>query len=254
MNFAKVLADGTLWQMLLSGFAYTVSSTLISLCIALVLGLISCLFGLSNVKILRALNKFYLWIIRGTPLLVQAFYIYFAMPQLIQAIGKGMSGSSIAFFAAWGTAWARFRISAFAAGVTTLSLNAGAYLSEIFRGGISAIDKGQMEAARSLGLSKTKAMRRVILPQAFKICVPSVVNQFIITLKDTSIVSVIGFAEIVYQAKIYIGRTMDSFATWTIVAAFYLLVVSVLTIVSNRVERRLSTDGQKNKKPGKKTV
>lgn len=248
MNFEKVLSDGTLWEMLFSGFLYTVESTLLALLIAFFLGLITCLFGVSRSKVLRAINKFYLWIIRGTPLIVQAFYIYFAMPQLIQVIGKSMLGSSVPMFAAMGASWATFRIEPFTAGVVTLSLNAGAYLSEIFRSGISAIDKGQMEAARSLGLSKGRAMYRVILPQALKICVPSIVNQFIITLKDTSIVSVIGFAEIVYQAKIYIGRTMDSFATWTIVACFYLLAVTILTIISKQIERRMNNDEKRARK------
>lgn len=248
MNIGKVLADGTLWQMLGSGFLYTVESTLLALVIAFVIGLVACLFGQSKSKVLRAINAIYLWIIRGTPLIVQAFYIYFAMPQLIQWAGKAMEASTVGFIAALGSSWASFRIEAFTAGVITLFLNAGAYLSEIFRSGISAVDKGQMEAARSLGLSKSRAMYRVILPQAIKICVPSILNQFIITLKDTSIVSVIGFAEIVYQAKIYIGRTMDSFATWTLVALFYLLAVTVLTIISKQIERRFNTGDKRNNK------
>lgn len=253
MNLTKVLADGTLWNMLLSGFLYTIESTVISLLIAFVLGLLACLMGLSRSKLLNLINRFYLWIIRGTPLIVQAFYIYFAMPQLIQACGKSMAESSVGIIASIGASWASFRIQAFTAGVVTLCLNAGAYLSEIFRSGISAVDKGQMEAARSLGLSKGRAMYRVILPQALKICVPSIVNQFIITLKDTSIVSVIGFAEIVYQAKIYIGRTMDSFATWTLVACFYLLAVTILTTISKQLERRMNNN-EKKQKSGKKTV
>jgi polar amino acid transport system permease protein/polar amino acid transport system substrate-binding protein len=130
------------------------------------------------------------------------------------------------------------RFTPFSAGVITLTLNAGAYMSEIFRGAINAVNPGQMEAARSLGLSKWQAMRRVVLPQALRICLPSLVNQFIITLKDSSLISVIGLAEIMYQAKIYVGRSMQSFATYTWVAIFYLVLISVLTKLANTVERR----------------
>jgi ABC-type amino acid transport system permease subunit len=118
-------------------------------------------------------------------------------------------------------------------------MNAGAYIAEIFRGGIQAIDKGQMEAARSLGFSHNRAMFKIILPQALRISIPALVNQFIISLKDTSIISIISLAEIVYEAKIYIGRTMQSFATWTIVGAVYLAVITVLSRISTHVEKRL---------------
>jgi len=104
-----------------------------------------------------------------------------------------------------------------------------------------------MEAARSLGLSHYRAMFRIILPQAMRISIPSLVNQFIISLKDTSIVSVISLAEIVYEAKIYIGRTMQSFATWTIVGAVYLIIITVLSQISTHVEKRLDY-GQKSRR------
>jgi ABC-type amino acid transport system permease subunit len=125
------------------------------------------------------------------------------------------------------------------ASFVALSLNAGAYMSEIFRGGIQAVNSGQMEAARSLGLSRGRAMYRVILPQAFRICAPSLANQFIITLKDTSIVSIISLQEIVYNARIYIGRTMESFGTWIWVGAMYLVIISLLSSLSRYLERRL---------------
>jgi ABC-type amino acid transport system permease subunit len=147
--------------------------------------------------------------------------VYFGVPQLIQSLGFS------------------FRLSPLAAGIITLSMNAGAYIAEIFRGGIQAIDRGQMEAARSLGLSRNRAMFRIILPQALRISIPALVNQFIISLKDTSIISIISLAEIVYEAKIYIGRTMSSFATWTIVGAFYLAIITVLSRISRYVEKRL---------------
>ncbi|MDR0480090.1 MAG: amino acid ABC transporter permease [Burkholderiaceae bacterium] len=231
---------GEAFPMLLRGLGITVQITVASLIMAVVLGLASCLMGLSRIAALRWLSKGYVWLIRGTPLLVQVFFVYFGFPQLIQAIGHSVGGADAGNLSDLiGGVLANFRISAFMASFVTLSLNAGAYMSEIFRGGIQAVNPGQMEAARSLGMSHSRAMYRVILPQALRICVPSLVNQFIITLKDTSIVSIISLQEIVYNARIYIGRTMLSFGTWIIVGAMYLLVITVLSFLSKYLERRL---------------
>lgn len=219
MNIVRVLSEA--FPLLLSGIWITVQITVISLTIAIFLGLLVCLMGMSHMKPLAWISRFYIWVIRGTPLMVQAFFIYFGIPQVIQSLGVD------------------FRLGPWAAGIITLSLNAGAYIAELFRGGIQAIDPGQMEAARSLGLSKWRSMVKVILPQAVRISIPALVNQCIITLKDTSIISAISLAEIVYQAKIYIGRTMESFATWTVVALMYLIVISLLSQLSRYIEKRL---------------
>jgi His/Glu/Gln/Arg/opine family amino acid ABC transporter permease subunit len=227
MNFAQVMREVHL--LLMQGAVITVETTIVSLIIAIFLGLFACLAGMSKFVIPRLISKTYIWIIRGTPLLVQTFFIYFGIPQLIQSLGFD------------------FRLTPFVAGVITLSLNAGAYIAEIFRGGIEAIDHGQMEAARSLGLSHYRAMFKIILPQAVRISIPSLVNQFIISLKDTSIISIISLADIVYQARIYIGRTMQSFATWTIVGLFYLVIITVLSQISTHVEKRLDY-GQKSRR------
>jgi polar amino acid transport system permease protein/polar amino acid transport system substrate-binding protein len=160
---------GTCMPQLLVGMKLTIIMTFLALILAVVIGLVACLFSISKVKPLNWLSGIYLSVIRGTPLLVQAFFIYFG---LTSALG--------------------LRIPAFNAAIIVLCLNAGAYLSEIFRSGIAAVNKGQMEAARSLGLPYGVAMRKIILPQAIRIVIPSVLNQFIITLKDTSILSVIG--------------------------------------------------------------
>ena len=172
----------------------------------------------------RGIAYVYIWCVRGTPMIVQAFLVFFAFPQVVQYFISG------------------FTIDAFTAGLITLSLNAGAYMAEIFRGGISAISKGQIEAARSLGLSKTRTMLKVVLPQAFRICIPSLVNQFIITVKDSSILSVIGLADIVNQAKVYVGKTYDFFPAYITVAVFYLVVISILMIISNLIEKKLNYD------------
>jgi ABC-type amino acid transport system permease subunit len=153
-------------------------------------------------------------------MIVQALIVYFGFPQMIQIFLPD------------------FRVSAFSAGIVTLSLNAGAYISEIFRGGISAVDTGQIEAARSLGLSRARTMFRVTMPQAVKIAIPSMVNQFIITVKDTSILSVIGLADIVNKAKVYVGASYQFFATYILVAVYYLVIISILMAVSKRIENR----------------
>ena len=221
MNLLGVLHEA--WPMLLEGLGMTIRITVLSLIIALIVGIFVCLMNISSNVVLRGIAKFYIWLIRGTPMLVQAFYFYFALPQLIQ----GLTGS-------------QFRIDIFTASLITLSMNAGAYISEMFRGSIEAVPKGQMEASRSLGLSYVKTMQKIILPQAVRICLPSLVNQFIITLKDSTILYAIGLAEIMNKAKIYVGRTMESFATYTWVAIFFLAIVTVLSLVSRYVERRMS--------------
>ena len=131
-------------------------------------------------------------------------------------------------------------LSPLVAGVITLSLNAGAYMAEIVRGGVQSVDRGQMEAARSLGLSYGTAMRKVVLPQAIRTMIPSIINQYIITLKDTSILSAIGFPELVKRGQIIIARTFDPFSTWAIVGIMYLIVITILSIIAKRVERRIS--------------
>lgn len=219
MDLGKVFSEVN--PLLLEGLKMTISVTVLSLMFAFVLGLCSCFLGLSKRAPLRWISKIYVGLIRGTPLLVQVFYIYFAIPQLLQYMGLDA------------------RLNPFTAGLITLTLNAGAYMSEIFRGAINAVNPGQMEAARSLGLSHGQAMKKVILPQALRICLPSLVNQFIITLKDSSLISVIGFADIMYQAKIYQGRTMQSFATYTWVALYYLVLIIALTYVAKLVERKV---------------
>ena len=221
MNLFGVLSE--VYPTLLTGLTMTVKITILSLIIALVIGIFVCLMNISSNIVLRGIAKFDIWLLRGTPMLVQAFYFYFALPQLIQAV----TGS-------------QFRITVFTASLVTLALNAGAYISEIFRGSIESISKGQMEAARSLGLSYAKSMQKIILPQAVRICLPSLVNQFIITLKDSTILYAIGLSEVMYNAKIYVGRTMESFATYTWVAVFFLLIVTVLSFISRYVERRMN--------------
>lgn len=225
MDFGRVF-NGAM-PLLLEGLKLTVIVSLVSIAIGMVIGLLVCLMKMSKNIILRAVAGVYIWIIRGTPMLVQAFIVFFGVPQVIRLFVSD------------------FKFTALTAGIITLSLNAGAYLAEIYRGGILAVPKGQSEAARSLGLSQGKTMMKVVLPQAFKFSIPSLVNQFIITIKDTSILSAIGMAELVNKAKTYVGSTYTFFETYIVVAAMYLIIISVLMVISNYVEKKLKYEGKK---------
>ena len=219
MDFGKVFSGAM--PLLLEGLKLTVITSLVSILIGMVIGLLVCLMKMSKNVVLRAIAGVYIWISRGTPMLVQAFIVFFGVPQVVRMFVSD------------------FKFTALTAGIITLSLNAGAYLAEIYRGGIMAVPKGQTEAARSLGLSQGQAMRKVVLPQAIKFSIPSLVNQFIITIKDTSILSAIGMAELVNKAKTYVGSTYTFFETYLVVAAMYLVIISILMIISNYIEKKL---------------
>lgn len=210
--------------LLLRAMGQTLLLALCGLFFACILGLI---FGLLSVLKNRACNviaTIFVDVIRGVPMIVLAYFVYFGIPYLWNNI-LGFAGMNL---------------SALQAGTICLSLNCGAYMAEIIRAGIQSVDKGQMEAARSLGLPYWKAMQKVVLPQAIRTMIPSIINQFIITLKDTSILSVIGFPELVNTAKNVVANTFMSFQTWTIVAIMYLIVITILSRTAKALERRLN--------------
>ena len=218
----------TYGPLLLTAMGQTLLLALWGLFFGCILGII---FGLSSVvdnKVSRIISKIYVNVIRGVPLIVLAFFVFYGVPYGIKSMFS-----------------TRFVFTSLQAGTICLALNCGAYMSEIIRAGIQAIDPGQMEAARSLGLSYWRSMFRVVLPQAIKNMIPSIVNQFIITLKDTSILSVIGFPELVNKAQNVIAITFKSFEMWAIVAVMYLVVILALQQVANALERRLSLDRKK---------
>ena len=198
---------------LLSGLGTTLWIAFISVALALILGIILGLLRVQANPWLSGIAAVYVDLMRGVPLIVLSFFIYFGIPQ--------MTG---------------VRFSSATAGIMTLSLNAAAYVAEIVRGGIQAIDKGQMEASRSLGLSYGKTMQKIILPQAIKLMIPSFINQFVITLKDTSILSVIGLVELTQTGSVIIARTYQSGSMWLIVGLIYLIVITALTRLSKRLE------------------
>lgn len=205
--------------LLLAGAGVTIEITAIAVGLGFIFGLITSVCRLSGVKILQVIAVCYVNIIRGTPMLVQIFLIYFALPMVI---GE--------------------RINPFVAAVAACSINSGAYVSEIFRAGIQSVDKGQLEAGRSLGLSWMQTMRYVILPQAFKHVIPPLGNEFISMTKETSLVSVIGFEELTRRGQLIIAKTYGSFEIWLTVAAIYLVMTLTIARLVSYLERRFATD------------
>ncbi len=183
------------------GALVTIEITAVSVTCGVLIGLFVGIAELSRYSWLRIPSKVYVDFIRGTPLLVQIFIIYFALPTVL------------------GT-----RIEPFEAAVTACSINSGAYVAEIFRSGIQSIDKGQMEAGRSLGLTWTQTMTHIIIPQAFRRIIPQLGNEFIAMLKDSSLVSVIGFEELTRKGQLIIASTYGSLEIWSAVAVIYLVM------------------------------
>ena len=200
---------------LLMGAGVTIEITAFSVAIGFFIGLLVGIARISQFKILQIMAAVYADCIRGTPLLVQIFLIYFALPM---AIGQ--------------------RVEPFIAAVAACGINSGAYVSEIFRAGIQAIDVGQMEAGRSLGLTWWQTMRFIILPQAFKNILPPLGNEFIAMLKDSSLVSVIGFEELTRRGQLIIAQTYGSFEIWMTVAVLYLIMTMAISRIVAFLEKR----------------
>lgn len=212
MNFEVV---ERFFPFLLAGAGITVEITAFAVGIGFFIGLFVGIARISRVKILKILATIYADVIRGTPLLVQIFLIYFGLPILTN-----------------------HQINPFVAAVTACGINSGAYVSEIFRAGIQAIDIGQMEAGRSLGMTWAQTMRYVILPQAFHNILPPLGNEFIAMLKDTSLVSVIGFEELTRRGQLVIAQTYASFEIWITVAFLYLCMTFMISRFVAFMEKR----------------
>ena len=229
--------------MILQALGNTVLLCLLSLCIAMVIGLFVALLNVSRNRVCNFIGTVYVDAIRGVPLIVLAYFIYFGLPAGVKSIGQGILSSGLAdIMGGFGNSCVNFRLSAIQAGTAALSMNCGAYMAEIIRAGIESVDRGQMEASRALGLNYSQSMRLVILPQAIKTMIPSIINQFIITLKDTSILSVIGFGELTNVGKTIAGNTFKSLEAGTMIGIGYMIVISTLSKVAKRIERRLKND------------
>ena len=200
---------------MLQGALVTLEITALAVGLGLVFGLVAALAQLSKFAPLRLIAKVYVDFIRGTPLLVQIFIIYFALPVVIG-----------------------HRIDPFFAAVAACSINSGAYVAEIFRAGIQSIDIGQMRAGLSLGMNWTMTMRYIILPQAFKRIIPPLGNEFIAMLKDSSLVSVIGFEELTRSGQLIIAETYGSLEIWSAVAIIYLVMTLTITRIVSVLEKK----------------
>ncbi|MBP2651825.1 MAG: glnP 3 [Firmicutes bacterium] len=207
------------FPLLLAGAVVTIQITALSVGFGLLIGMFAGMGRISKLWFVRFISTVYVDFIRGTPLLVQIFLIYFALPMIV------------------GT-----RINPFVAAITACSINSGAYIAEIFRAGIQSIDKGQMEAGRSLGMSWGQTMYYVILPQAFKRIIPPLGNEFIAMLKDSSLVSVIGFEELTRRGQLIIARTYGAFEIWMTVAVIYLVMTLTISRLVDYLERRYKID------------
>ncbi len=218
MSFNVDLAVSAI-PLLLMGALVTVKITAISVGLGIVIGLFVGIARIAHSRILRVLAAIYVDFLRGTPLLVQIFLIYFALPIIT---GHHMDP--------------------FVAAIASCSINSGAYVAEIFRAGIQSIDAGQMEAGRSLGMTWGQTMRYIIVPQAFKRVIPPLGNEFIALLKDSSLVSVIGFEELTRRGQLVIARTYGSLEIWTCVAILYLLMTVTISRFVAYLERRCRID------------
>ncbi|RDU37394.1 amino acid ABC transporter permease [Neobacillus piezotolerans] len=212
-HFFNTLIDSS--GLFMDAMLLTLKLTVVSVLVGIVIGLFFALLKISRVKALGYISDAYVYLVRGTPLIVQIFILYF-----------GISGI--------------FLLPDFWAASLALAFHNGAYIAEIFRGSIQAVDNGQMEAGRSLGMSKWLTMRRIILPQAFRRALPPLGNQFIIGLKDSSLAAFISMNELFNVATTLGSNNFDEMTYLLIVAVYYLILVALLTFIVNRFEKRLA--------------
>jgi glutamine transport system permease protein len=203
------------FPLLMDGLKVTLYIFIIAVIVGFLIGLVIAIIRLSPIKLLNWIGVFYIDAIRGTPFIVQLFFIYFGLNSLT---------------------WISFDRTT--AGIITVAINAGAYFAEIIRAGIQSIDKGQTEAARSLGLTSAQNMIHIVLPQAFRRMLPTITNQSIISLKDTSLLSVIGIADLTQRGNVQQAATYEAFKIWLLVGIIYFIVIYLLTLLSKIIERR----------------
>ena len=218
--------DREFWRALVT----TVSIAVIAQILGIILGLISALAGLSRLRVVRALSALYVLLIRGTPLIVQIFFIYFGanlffgfslFPREVTVAGLTVSGAILA-------------------GTVALAINEGAYMSEIIRAGIQSVDPGQMEAALSVGMTRSLAMRRIVLPQAARVIVPPLGNEFNGMIKNTSLLAFIGVYEMFFDAQRHYSTTFKPVEYFFAVAFWYLVLTTIWSLIQAQIERRLN--------------
>lgn len=209
--------------MLFRGLQVTMKIAIIGILLGFVLGSLTGYALQCRNKIARGIANIYIWVIRGTPLVVQALYVYFAVPAIITEI-KGD----------------RFTIDSVLAGIIVITLNAGAFISAIVKGALEGVDIGQKEAGCALGLTKGQVLMHIVIPPAFKSMIPGLFNQFIISVKDTALLSIISVNDITRQTQNYVARTYNTLPAYTACAVFYLILLSVLMILQKIVENKIN--------------
>ena len=208
--------------MLFRGLKLTMLIAVVGILLGFVLGSVSGYALQCKNKVARTIANVYIWIIRGTPLVVQALYVFFAVPALITLI----TGE-------------RFTIDSTIAGIIVITLNAGAFISAIVKGALEGVDIGQKEAGMALGLTKGQILLHIVIPPAFKSMIPGLFNQFIISVKDTALLSIISVDDITRQTQNYVARTYNTLPAYTACAVFYLILLSVLMVLQKVVENRI---------------
>lgn len=210
------------------GIRVTLGVTVLSFLMTLVAGLIGGLGRLSTNRLINSLATLYVELVRGIPLLVQLIWWYFAFPVVLQSIGRSLGIQSLA----------RYQANGLAMAILGLTFCYGAYMSEIYRAGIQSIPKGQMEAAKSLGMNYFQSMRYIILPQAVRVILPPVSNEFIALLKDSSLVSAVAVADLTRRGREFMSSNFNPIETWTMVALVYLLMTLFAARIASFIERR----------------
>lgn len=217
----------TMFPLLLNGLKYTLLVALIGISLGFIIGCFTGYALWSKNKILSKLAFFYIWIIRGTPLLVQALYIYFVLPKILNTSLAIECNNEIIIS------------ESIVAGIIAITINSGAFMAEIVRSALESVSKGQWDAGEALGLSYCQILFHVVVPIAFRNIVPALFNQFIISVKDTSILTIIVVPEITHQMQNYAITTFKTIPAYTFGACFYLGIISLLMAVQKMLEKKL---------------
>lgn len=222
MDFSYLVEYNDLF---LKGAGITIFLSFFTVILGALFGVVFALMKLSNSKILKGISSVFIEVVRGTPLLVQLYILYYGLP---------LMGINLPEINAFG-----MNFTDFAAGILALTINSTAYVAEIIRGGIQSIDKGQIEAARSLGMSNKMAMTHIVIPQAIKNILPSLGNEFITVIKESSIVSVIGIHDIMFNAQLVTGVTFKPISPYIFAAGIYFVLTFGLSKIISKFERKM---------------
>lgn len=215
------------------GILVTFLVTVVSFVLVLIVGLLGGLGRISRSRVLRGFTSLYVEVIRGIPLLVQLLFWYYALPQVIQAIGEKIGSEALM----------NYQADPIVMAIIGLTIGYGAYMTEVVRAGIQSVPKGQMEAARSLGLTYVHAMRYVVLPQAFRTILPAIGNEFVTLLKDSSLVSVVAVADLTRRGREFMSMAFIPLQTWAMVALLYLIMTLFAARIVSWLEKKSKIEG-----------